>query len=102
MKRIEVWKSKSDWQVKSQPEQAKIRRHTARLVKTMSDRGLVEEGPFWIENTWGSLLVWTAEDNAENLKPHERTRLREHFEPLTFVSLTDYASAKQLADKLAR
>jgi hypothetical protein len=104
MKRVEIWKSRTDLRTKSLDEQDKIFDSAAQLIKAMADAEHRECEPYRIEKTWGDLLVWTSEGNPERLNRRACDRLREFFEPLTFVSAHGEhreRTAEALARKLA-
>ncbi|MBI5650541.1 MAG: hypothetical protein HZC40_08880 [Chloroflexi bacterium] len=104
MPQVEIWKSRTDLRTKSLDEQDKIFDSAAQLIKAMVDNEHRDREPYRIEKAWGNLLIWTADGNPERLNPRACNRLREFFEPLTFVSFHGEhreRTAEALARKLA-
>ena len=104
MLKIHVWKSKSSWLSRSPQEKAWLINWLTQSVRAnLSNGDRAEAGPYLIDQTGSSLLIWTIKAESAKLPPDfDAAPLLQDFEPLTFVSPSDTLTAKKLAERLAR
>lgn len=100
--RIEIWRSKPLWRNKDTNERKRLFVAFTQAVQAHeAEAGSAENGPFLIEKTEWSLLIWMSPPSGSSRAVKVVADIAVYFEPMLFVSLNDHLTLTGLVEKLS-